>query len=200
MKVILASQSPRRQEILRKIGIEFVVKTKNIPEDYPAEMPVEYVPIYLAQKKAAALSNEISAEELVIAADTVVILENSVFGKDPTILGKPQDLTEAKQMLRALSGRSHTVITGVCINHQGHLHTFSEKTIVFFKELTEQDIHYYVRKYKPLDKAGAYGAQEFIGMIGIERIKGCFYNVMGLPAAKLYEELKKYQLLENCVQ
>ncbi|TAF65378.1 MAG: septum formation protein Maf [Cytophagales bacterium] len=183
---ILASQSPRRQELLKHLIPTFEIRLKATEEDYPATMLASQVPVFLAEKKARAFSAELKPNELLIAADTVVILEGS-------ILGKPTDKEEAFAMLSQLSGKKHEVITGVCLwkGNQTHF-SFSEKTTVYFKPMTAEAIHYYLDHYQPYDKAGAYGVQEWWGMVAIERIEGCFYNVMGLPTARLYEALQVF--------
>ena len=181
--VILASSSPRRQQILKEAGIEFTLRTKDIPENYPSSLPKGEVPLFLARLKAEAFRHEIK-DEVVITADTVVILGDE-------ILGKPHTEENAIAMLRKLSGNTHKVITGVCLLTCDQDLTFAETTLVYFKTLTDKEIRDYVAQYKPLDKAGAYGIQERIGMIGIEKIEGSYFNVVGLPVARVYEELKK---------
>jgi septum formation protein len=184
MNLILASKSPRRQELLKNAGFQFEIRTKDTPEDYPTDLPLAEVPIYLAEKKARAFADELTDNELLIASDTVVILGNE-------IIGKPLDLTDAKQMLLKLSGQCHLVITGVCLWSSTQKITFSETTWVYFKVLTDQEIDYYLQTAPPLDKAGSYGIQDWLGLIGVRRIEGDFYNVMGLPVARLYDELEK---------
>ncbi len=182
--LILASTSPRRQQLMRDAGYAFDVRSKNIPEDFPPDMPVAQVPEFLAEKKAEAFRNEI-LDELVISADTVVIINRQ-------ILNKPQDETEAFAMLRQLSGRMHEVITGVCLLSAQKKILFSDRTEVYFKPLTDDEILYYIDQYRPYDKAGAYGAQEWMGMVGVEKIVGSYFNVMGLPIHKVYEALQKF--------
>jgi septum formation protein len=182
MNLILASKSPRRQELLKNAGFQFEIRSKDTPEDFSADLPLTEVPVYLAQKKALAFVEELTANELLIASDTVVIL-----GKE--IIGKPLDLADAKQMLQKLSGQCHTVVTGVCLLTQNQKITFSETTLVYFKVLSEPEIDYYLQIAPPLDKAGSYGIQDWLGLIGVTRIEGDFYNVMGLPVAKLYQYL-----------
>jgi septum formation protein len=167
------------------MGFTFTVRSKNVDEDFPSHMPLTEVPVYLAQKKAAVFAGEIS-DEIVIAADTVVIVEGQ-------ILNKPQDEQEAFDMLSLLSGRKHEVITGVTIFSQEQQATFSDLTEVYFRHLSEEEIWFYIHTYKPFDKAGAYGAQEWMGMIGVEKIAGSYFNVMGLPVHKVYEALKSWQ-------
>ena len=181
-KIILASASPRRQFLLKEIGLKFTVDPPHIDESFPADMPVEKVPSYLAEKKASALSLKIK-DEIVIASDTVVIL-----GK--RILNKPADRAEAIQMLSDLSDKTHTVITAVCMLSKDKSDCFEDRAEVTFRKLTWQEIEFYVDNYKPYDKAGAYGAQDFIGMIAIEKIVGSYFTVMGLPIHKVYDQLK----------
>ena len=185
-KIILASNSPRRQELLKGLDMPFTVHVlQDIDETYPADMDCKNVPEYLARKKALAYDALIDAETLVITADTLVILENKVYGK-------PKDEDEAKQMLHNLSGKTHEVITGVCLYSKNKVKTFSSNSEVRFAKLDDADINYYVKRYKPLDKAGAYGIQEWIGYIGIEYIAGSYFNIMGLPVQKLSRELKEF--------
>ncbi len=179
--LILASNSPRRQELLKTAGFTFEIKVIETDESFPDTMPVLAVARYVAQKKANAFAGKIN-DEIIITADTMVIAENEA-------LGKPKNETEAKIMLQKLSGKSHQVITGVCIFSKEKEVTFDETTEVFLKTLTATEIDYYVAHFQPFDKAGAYGIQEWIGMIGIEKIIGSYYNVMGLPTHRVYEVL-----------
>jgi len=183
-KMILASASPRRQQLLKDAGFTFEVRLKEIPETYPDGLAPEQVPEYLAVLKAGAFLSDLKPDELLITADTVVVIQQE-------IVGKPADREEAIKMLRKLSGHCHQVITGVCITTRSKQLVFSSNTNVFFRPLSNEEIVYYVDQYKPFDKAGAYGIQEWIGYIGIERIEGSFYNVMGLPIQKLYDTLQK---------
>ena len=183
-KIILASSSPRRKELLAGLGFDFDIIPSNVEEVYPKKIALEKVPEYLAELKANALL-ENHKEAIIISADTVVILENE-------ILGKPTDAEEAKKILKKLSGKKHKVITGVCIIANGEKHAFSDKTDVYFKELSDKEIHFYVQQYQPMDKAGAYGVQEWIGYVAVEKIVGSFYNVMGLPINKVYSILTQY--------
>lgn len=184
--LLLASQSPRRRELLSLLDIPFkITEIKQVDETYPSDMEVEKVPAYLSQLKASAYKNELTDEDILITADTVVILENR-------IIGKPKDLEEAKEILSSLSDKTHKVITGVTLTSGNKSATFSTVTEVTFSKLTVEEISYYVEKYRPLDKAGAYGIQEWIGAVGVARINGSFYNVMGLPIRKLYEELSVF--------
>lgn len=184
-KIILASSSPRRKKILDDLGFCFSVKKTNIDESYPEGLNVNHVAEYLAVKKAAFFNGSVADNEFILTADTVVVLDNK-------ILGKPKDKPEAVEMLKSLSGRAHKVITGVCLLTKEKEHAFSASTDVYFKELSEKEINYYVDKYKPYDKAGAYGIQEWIGFIGIERIDGSYFNVVGLPIQRLYTEIMKF--------
>jgi len=185
-KLILASGSPRRKQILEEAGISFVVHNKNTPEEYPTHLPPEDVPVYLARLKAEAFRSEIT-DEIVITADTIVL-------NDHTILGKPVDAKEAFNMLRSLSGKKHRVITGVCLFSLKKEVVFSDTTEVYFSHLEDKQIQYYIDNYKPFDKAGGYGIQEWIGLVGIEKITGSYFNVVGLPIHKLYQELKNFQI------
>ena len=181
--VILASNSPRRRELLADLGIDFQVRTmKGIDENYPPGLPVMEIAEYISRKKAHAYMAEMHFGELVITADTVVILGDEV-------LGKPKDADDARRMLRELSGKTHKVVTGVTIATTENLKSFSAVSDVEFAELSDEDINYYVENYRPLDKAGAYGIQEWIGCMGVRNINGSFYNVMGLPLHRLYTEL-----------
>ena len=185
-KLILASASPRRQQLMKDAGFTFEVWLKNVEEKYPQELHWENVPEYLSKVKASAFREELKADEVLITADTVVCIHDR-------ILGKPADRKEAISMLRKLSGNRHLVVTGVSVTTRTEQLSFSSRTDVFFKRLSNEEIEFYVDTYKPFDKAGAYGIQEWIGYIGIERIEGSFYNVMGLPIQKLYETLRKLQ-------
>lgn len=182
-QIILASQSPRRQELLRGLNIPFEIQTIDVEEDYPNELRGAEIPCYLAEKKANAYS--LHENIMLITADTIVWLDNQV-------LGKPTDKENAVEMLKALSGKTHEVITGVCITTKNKRKTFSAVSKVRFAELSKEEIEFYVEKYRPYDKAGAYGVQEWIGYIGVEYIEGSFYNIMGLPIQKLYTELKNW--------
>ncbi len=181
--VVLASKSPRRQELLKGMGVRFVCLTKETPEDYP-EMPFKKVPEYLSRQKSLAFTDEeLPPNYLLITADTVVIAENE-------ILGKPADREDAMRMLHVLSGKSHHVVTGVTVRTKDKTKTFSAISKVTFVPLDLEEMAYYVDRYKPYDKAGAYGIQEWIGYVGISGLQGSFYNVMGLPTRKLYQTLK----------
>lgn len=196
-KIILASNSPRRRELLAGLGIEFEVRVlPGIDESYPASMPAAETAEYIAGKKAAAYRQVMADDELVITADTVVIVGDEV-------LGKPADTQMAAQMLRKLSGRTHQVMTGVCMTTSEQTVSFSVKTDVTLKQLAEDEIEYYIKKYQPLDKAGAYGIQEWIGYIGCTGLNGSYYNVMGLPVQRIYTELQRFtrrRSLPDCQQ
>ena len=183
--VVLASNSPRRRELLADLGIDFKVRTiKGIDESYPHDMPVLEIAEFISQKKAQAYQRQMGENEIIITADTVVILGNEV-------LGKPANTADACRMLRELSGNTHKVVTGVTIVMPGRMSSFSAVTDVEFAQLSDEDIDFYVDNYRPLDKAGAYGIQEWIGCMGVRHINGSFYNVMGLPLHRLYSELDR---------
>lgn len=185
-KVILASNSPRRKELLGGLDIDFQVRTlPGINEDYPADLAAADIPLYIANEKAEANKAQMAADELLITADTVVVLSNEV-------LGKPKDDSEARQMLRKLSGKTHQVITGVCLMTKNKQRSFAVKTGVTFKELSDAEIEYYVTTYHPTDKAGAYGIQEWIGYVGVTWLDGSYFNVMGLPVQRIYQELQAF--------
>ncbi len=182
-RLILASGSPRRHELMSHLDLDFEVMVRKVREDIPSGMPPEEAAEYLAALKASAFAEEIENNRaLVIAADTIVCLGNE-------ILGKPADREEAVSSLQKLSGKMHRVITGLCLSSKNKTVNFGVSTDVYFKVLRTEEITYYVDHYKPYDKAGAYGIQEWIGITGIEKINGSFYNVMGLPVQRLYEEL-----------
>ena len=182
-EIILASKSPRRQDLMKKLDVNFKIKVlENIPENYPINIKVDDIAVYLAKQKAEYYKKILLERQLLITADTLVILND-----EP--LGKPESEGQAIQMLHSLSGKTHHVITGVCLTSTEKQTSFSTSTQVTFKKLSEEEINYYVSKYKPFDKAGAYGIQEWIGCVGITSINGSFYNVMGLPVQRIYEEL-----------
>ena len=184
--IILASNSPRRRQLLSGLDLDFEVKVlPDIEENYPENLATPEIPVYIATEKAAAYKDLMSEQDLIITADTVVVLGDEV-------LGKPVDLDDAKRMLHELSGHTHQVITGVCLMTRQRQRSFSVTTDVTFKELTEAEISYYVEKYQPLDKAGAYGIQEWIGYIGVTSLNGSYFNVMGLPVQRIYNELKVF--------
>ncbi|MCM1520337.1 MAG: Maf family nucleotide pyrophosphatase [Lachnoclostridium sp.] len=185
-QLILMSGSPRRRELIAMLDLPFVVDTShNVDETCPDDLPAEEVPVYLSRLKASAVTLEADDPRLLVTADTIVVL-------DGKILGKPKDDAEARSMLAEMSGREQTVVTGVTIKTASDRYTFSEKTKVKFATLTTEEIDYYVSKYHPLDKAGAYGIQEWIGAAAIEGIDGSFYNVMGLPIHRLYTALHRF--------
>lgn len=194
--LVLASNSPRRREIMHNAGYEFTVKVIPTDESFSEEMPVEEVPVFLARTKAECFRENLQ-DEIILCADTVVVVdqENEKSLVRPSkILNKPADYSEAKEMLRMLSGRVHRVITGVCVMTSDETIGFADTSYVHFKELSDWEIEYYIERCKPFDKAGAYGVQDFIGMIGIPKIEGSFYTVMGLPIHRVYEVLEKYVL------
>ena len=187
-KFILASQSPRRKTLLEWAELPFEIIVSAAEEDYPSTMPIAEVPVFIALNKANAVKEKIRntnrQDSCIIAADTVVVLDNQVFGK-------PLDQNEAMASLQKLSGRVHQVITGVVLLYNDQQITFSETTQVEFHTLTQEQIEFYVSKYKPYDKAGGYAIQEWIGVVGIKSIQGDFYNVMGLPVSKLMQKIKQ---------
>lgn len=183
MKIILASASPRRKELLAGLDLDFEVRLlPGIDESYPADLPTSKIAEYIACEKAAAYNGEIGDDEVLLTADTIVVV-------DDMVLGKPVDADDARRMLGLISGRTHQVITGVCLSTNEKTHSFSVETDVTFKELKSDEIDYYIETYKPYDKAGAYGIQEWIGYVGVESIRGSYFNVMGLPVQRIYKEL-----------
>ena len=184
-KVILASGSPRRRELMAGLGVNYEVRIlPDVDESYPDTLQGEEIPLYIAKEKADAYIPMMQPDELIITADTIVWLDGKV-------LGKPRDREDALQMLWTMSGRTHEVFTGVCITTTDWQRSFTAQTEVRFATLSEDEIIYYVDNFKPMDKAGAYGVQEWIGFIGVENISGSYYNIMGLPVQKLYRELLK---------
>lgn len=184
-KVILASGSPRRRELMAGLGVNYEVRIlPDVDESYPDTLQGEEIPLYIAKEKADAYIPMMQPDELIITADTIVWLDGKV-------LGKPRDREDALQMLRTMSGRTHEVFTGVCITTTDWQRSFTAQTEVRFATLSEDEIIYYVDNFKPMDKAGSYGVQEWIGFIGVENISGSYYNIMGLPVQKLYRELLK---------
>ena len=181
--IILASNSPRRRELLAGLDLPFEVKVlPDIEETYPAELPVAQIAEFIAREKAEAYRQSMAAGDLVITADTVVIV-------DKEVLGKPVDAADARRMLHLLSGRTHQVVTGVCLTTKTQQRSFSVSTDVTFKLLTDNEITHYIEVYRPFDKAGAYGIQEWIGYIGVTSLQGSYFNVMGLPVQRIYTEL-----------
>jgi len=186
-KIILASGSPRRQQFLKELDIDFEIRLKEIEEIYPNHLQAEEITDFLAKLKANAFENELKDNEILITSDTIVWLKNQA-------LGKPTDASHALKMLTEMSGKTHEVITSVCIKTNQKEIVFHDKTSVTFASLTSQEIEYYLKNYKPFDKAGSYGIQEWIGLVAIEKIEGSYANVVGLPTHKLYSELLKLTL------
>lgn len=192
--LILASASPRRRQLLAECGLQFTLADKfECDEHYPATMPSVEVAEYLSRLKSNAYPKSLAANDILLTADTIVVVDN-------TILGKPTDREDAVAMLRMLSGRKHTVITGVTMRTESTIKSFSVASKVFFRDITDEEIDYYIDNYRPFDKAGAYGIQEWIGYVAIEGIEGSFFNVMGLPIQRLYVELGDFIAtnLQNC--
>jgi septum formation protein len=185
MKLILASNSPRRQAMLKELAWEYEIRLQNIDESFSTEIPIREVPAMLAQRKAAAFIPTLATDEVVLTADTVVICEEQ-------ILNKPANSTEAIQMLQLLAGKKHTVVTAFSLTSTQKQVTISDSTDVYFRSLTDEEIRYYVEKYQPLDKAGAYGVQEWIGMTAITRIDGSYFTVVGLPTHLVYQALQNF--------
>jgi septum formation protein len=181
-RIILASKSPRRQHLLKELGLHFEVRTKNTDESFPLHLKGAEIPEYLCKKKAEAFRPELKPGELIITADTVVWIGNEV-------LNKPEDHADAVRMLKMLSGNMHQVFTGVCLMSSEKTKNFTAETKVYFKDLSDAEIEHYILHSKPFDKAGAYGAQDWIGLVGVKRIEGTYFNVMGLPMFELYAEL-----------
>lgn len=184
-KIILASRSPRRSHLLREAGIPFTISYTDVEEDYPPDLPVEDVAAFLARKKAYAAYHFIDNQEIILASDSVVILAGEIFGK-------PADYEDACRILRTLSGRTHQVITGVCLLSRTKERCFSGISLVHIEPMSEEEIHYYVTNYQPYDKAGAYAIQEWIGLCKVSRIEGTFSNIMGLPIDLVYQALKEF--------
>jgi septum formation protein len=184
-KIILASGSPRRQQFLKELDIDFEIRLKEIEEIYPDQLQAEEITDFLAKLKASAFENDLQDNEVLITSDTIVWLENKA-------LGKPIDASHAAKMLTEMSGKTHKVITSVCIKTTQKELVFHDETLVTFAKLTLKEIEYYLNNYKPFDKAGSYGIQEWIGLVAIEKIEGSYANVVGLPTHKLYKELMKF--------
>ena len=182
--IILASKSPRRQQLLKELNIPFTIKTKEVAENYSKLLKKKQITEYLAKLKAAAFTN-LQEKDILVTSDTIVWFK----GKP---LEKPKDLEDAKKILRQLSGKKHSVYTSICLKSKSKERVFSDKTTVYFKNLTSDEIDYYVENYQPLDKAGSYGVQEWIGLIGIKKIKGSYYNIVGFPVHKFYKEILKF--------
>ena len=184
--IILASQSPRRQQLLKGLNIEFETIVREVEEVFPSNITREEIPRYLCELKSKAFEDDFFDErKIVITADTIVWINDKV-------LGKPKDFDDAVRIIKTLSGNKHEVITGVCLRSKNKTHIFHAESDVYFRNLSDEEIKWYVENYKPYDKAGAYGVQEWIGYVAIERIEGSYFNVMGLPTQKLYIELEKY--------
>jgi septum formation protein len=189
--ILLASESPRRKYLLQEMGLKFrLIKRSYVKEEYPLNLSCQEIPVYLAKLKACSCEDLIKSDTILITADTVVCLDNE-------ILDKPENFPDAFRILKKLSGNKHQVITGICIKSKDRERTFYSKSDVYFRNLTDTEIEYYIKLYKPYDKAGSYGIQEWIGYIGIERIEGSYFNIMGLPTAQLYNELSKFIEPEN---
>ncbi|HIE72846.1 MAG TPA: septum formation protein Maf [Flavobacteriales bacterium] len=184
-KIILGSVSPRRQELLKSLGIDFEIRVKDLKEKYPKNLKEKEISEFLAIQKSENLSKTLKSEEILITADTIVV-------KGDRVLNKPKDRLEAQEMLQFLSGDKHKVITSVCLASKNKQEVFTSETEVHFKILSIEEIDYYIKEYQPFDKAGAYGIQEWIGLIGIEKIKGSYCNVVGLPVVKLYQKLRQF--------
>lgn len=183
--IILASASPRRQELLTELGIEFEVFVREVDEFFPEDIHPRAVAVLISENKAKAY-DDMDKKNIVITADTVVTIDGEVFGK-------PKDAHEAEEMLTRLSGKTHSVITGVTIFHKGKFKSISEETLVTFRNIRPEDIKHYVETAKPFDKAGAYGIQEWIGKVAVSRIDGDYYNVVGLPVGRVYQELQEFE-------
>ncbi len=183
--LLLASKSPRRQFLLKELGLKFEVRTKEVDESFPDHLKAEEIPLYLCEKKAAAFDEELKDETIVITADTIVWINGQV-------LNKPKNFVDAVRMLTLLSGKTHEVYTGVCLRSKSKTRSFYALTKVTFKPLTLQEIEFYIKNYAPYDKAGSYGAQDWLGLVAVERIEGTYFNVMGLPMKELYEELLSF--------
>lgn len=183
--IILGSSSPRRNELLKSLGFDFIINPSHADENYPLNLKGHEIPVFLAEKKASSFNGVLTETDLLITADTIVWCEGEIFNK-------PINFEAGKLMLQTLSGKMHEVFTAVCLKSANKQIIFYDATKVYFKKFTNEEIEYYLNKYKPYDKAGSYGVQEWIGYIGIEKIEGSFYNVMGLPVKKLHEELMKF--------
>ncbi len=186
-ELLLASKSPRRQYLLKELGLDFEVRTKEVDESFPDTLKAQEIPLYLCEKKANAFDEELKDNTIVITADTIVWLPQT-----NEVLNKPENFEDAVRMLQLLSGKMHEVYTGVCLKSKNKKKSFYALTKVYFKPLTLQEIEFYINNYHPFDKAGSYGAQDWIGLVAVEKIEGTYFNVMGLPVKELYEELLKF--------
>lgn len=184
-RIILGSGSPRRQQLMEDADYAFRVQSLNADESFPGNLRGAAIAQYLCEKKAEAYPDKLKEDELLITADTIVWIGE-------TVLNKPGSEFEARQMLRLLSGKMHQVFTGVCISSAFKKSSFTDETKVWFRELSDEEIDFYIKNYKPFDKAGSYGAQDWLGLIGVVKIEGSYFNVMGLPVHRLYEELSKF--------
>lgn len=185
-KIVLGSQSPRRKELLGGLGISFETRVKEIDESFSSDLKKQEIPLFLSKQKANVFQDEISSENiLLITSDTIVWIDDHA-------LNKPANRVEAIEMLQQLSGKMHEVFTGVSLTCREKQISFYEETKVYFKNLSQEEIEFYIDQYRPYDKAGSYGVQEWMGYVGMRRIEGCFFNVMGLPLSKLYSELEKF--------
>ena len=184
-KILLASKSPRRQELIKGIELPYEVKIFDVDETFPQHLKAEQIPLFLAQKKSAGYTDDLQANEILITADTIVWVNNHV-------LNKPENEQEAFTMLSEICGTSHLVYTGVCLRSREKQVAFFDCSEVFIKQLSEDEIWHYIKHYQPFDKAGSYGIQDWFGYVAVEKINGCFYNVMGLPVSKLYHTLKEF--------
>jgi len=185
MELLLASKSPRRRELIAELGFDFQIIENNAPEDFPENLKAAEIPVFLAEQKANHNNFKIEDNQIAIFADTIVWCDDEV-------LNKPENFDDANRMLQKLSGKSHLVISGVCLKSKTKQKSFYDLTKVYFKKLSQKEIDYYIKNYKPYDKAGAYGIQEWIGFIGVEKIEGSYFNVVGLPVQKLYQELLNF--------
>jgi septum formation protein len=183
-EIILASKSPRRQELIKGLELPYKVRTYEVEESFPDTLYAHEIAVYLAEKKAMAFPDTIGQNEILLTADTIVWVNDHV-------LNKPENKEEAFAMLTEICGTKHTVYTGVCLRTASDVVTFYESSEVFIKKLTDAEIWHYINQYKPFDRAGSYGIQDWFGYVAVEKINGCFYNVMGLPVSRLYDELKK---------
>lgn len=184
-QLILGSGSPRRQELLKSLGFDFLLKPINADESYPVDLKAEEIPLFLAEKKADGYDEDLKETEILITADTIVWCDNKAYNK-------PANFVEGKKMLESLSGKMHEVFTGVCLKSGNKQTIFFDVSKVYFKKLKPEEIEYYLVNFSPYDKAGGYGVQDWLGYIGIDKIEGSFYNVMGLPVKELFEELIKF--------